>query len=84
MVRGARAAVLGGTVHLSVDVRSCMQLLLHLHALSLDVPVNLPQTANTDGLAHVDMAGHGGGTDVVPVNVLGRELLGVYDSLAMH
>ena len=28
--------------------------------------VNLPQTANTNGLAHVDVAGNGSGADVVP------------------
>lgn len=38
--------------------------------------VDLSETANTDGLAEVDVAGDGGGTDVEPVNVLGRELLG--------
>ena len=43
-----------------------------------DVPVNLPQTANTDRLAHVDVASDGSGADVEPVNVLGRQLLGVY------
>lgn len=51
VVRGARATVLGDTVH-------------------------LPQTADTDGLAEVDMAGNRGGADVEPVDVLGRELLG--------
>lgn len=50
VVRGARATVLGDTVH-------------------------LPQTADTDGLAEVDMAGNRGGADVEPVDVLGRELL---------
>lgn len=51
VVRGARAAVLGGTV-------------------------SLAETADTNGLAEVDVAGDRGGTDVVPVNVLGRELSG--------
>lgn len=40
--------------------------------------MNLAETANTDGLAHVDVAGNGGGADVEPVDVLGRELVGVY------
>lgn len=38
--------------------------------------VDLAQTADTDGLAHVDVTGDGSGADVVPVNVLGRKLLG--------
>ena len=38
--------------------------------------VDLAEAANTDGLAHVDVAGDGGGADVVPVGVLGRELVG--------
>lgn len=39
--------------------------------------VDAAEAANTDGLAEVDVAGDGGGTDVVPVNVQRRELLGV-------
>lgn len=42
VVGGAGAAVLGGTV-------------------------DLAETANTDGLAHVDVASDGGGADVVPI-----------------
>lgn len=38
--------------------------------------VDLAEAADTDGLAEVDHAGDGGGADVEPVNVLGRELLG--------
>lgn len=38
--------------------------------------VDLAETADTNGLAEVDVAGDGGGADVEPVNVLGRELLG--------
>ena len=38
--------------------------------------VGLAETADTNGLAEVDVAGDGGGADVEPVNVLGRELLG--------
>ena len=41
------------------------------------VPVDLAETANTDGLAHVDVAGDGGGADVEPVDVLGGQLVGV-------
>ena len=46
------------------------------------VPVDLAETANTDGLAHVDVAGNGGSADVEPVDVLGRQLLGVCVLLA--
>ena len=38
--------------------------------------VNLAETANTDGLAEVDVTGNGGSTDVVPVGILGRKLVG--------
>jgi hypothetical protein len=38
--------------------------------------VDLAKTADTDSLAHVDVAGNGSSADVVPVNVLGRKLLG--------
>lgn len=38
--------------------------------------VDLAETANADSLPHVDVAGNGGGTDVEPVNVLRRQLLG--------
>ena len=37
--------------------------------------MDLAETADTDGLAHVDVAGDGGGADVEPVNVLGRKLV---------
>ena len=45
------------------------------------VPVDLAETANTDGLAHVDVAGDGGGANVEPVNVLRGQLVGVYSAL---
>lgn len=48
------------------------------------VPVCLAETANTDGLAHVDVASDSGGADVEPVDVLGWQLLGVYASLDMR
>jgi hypothetical protein len=38
--------------------------------------MNLAETANTDGLSHVDVAGDGSGADVEPVNGLRWELLG--------
>jgi hypothetical protein len=39
--------------------------------------VGLAHAADTDGLAHVDVTGDSGGADVEPVDVLGRQLLGV-------
>jgi hypothetical protein len=46
--------------------------------VAVSVPVGLAKAANTDGLAHVDVTSDGGGADVEPVDVLGRQLLGVY------
>jgi hypothetical protein len=43
--------------------------------------VDLAETADTDGLAHVDVTGDGGGANVEPVNVLGGQLVGVYAAL---
>lgn len=40
--------------------------------------MDLAETANTDGLAHVDVTGNGSGADVEPVDVLGRQLAGSY------
>ena len=45
------------------------------------IPVSLSETANTDGLAHVDVASDGSGAGVEPVDVLRRELLGLCSSL---
>jgi hypothetical protein len=42
------------------------------------VPVDLAHAANTDGLAHVDVTSDSGGADVEPVDILGRQLIGVY------
>ena len=41
--------------------------------------MSLSQAADTNGLAHVDVAGNSGGADVEPVDVLGGQLLGVCD-----
>lgn len=51
---------------------------------AVDAPVDLAETANTDGLAHVDVAGDGGGADVEPVDVLRRQLVGVYFRQDLH
>jgi hypothetical protein len=60
-------------VDLQINVKNCIPLVFR----KPDIPVNLSETANTDGLAHVDVTGNGGGADVEPVDVLGRKLLGV-------
>ena len=39
--------------------------------------MDLPEPADTDSLAEVDVPGDGGSTDVPPVLVLRRHLLGV-------
>lgn len=61
---------------LPVDAAAAGNVVRGARATVLGDTVNLPQTANTDGLPEVDMAGNGGGADVEPVDVLGRELLG--------
>jgi len=45
-------------------------------AAVLGAAVDLAETANTDGLPEVDVAGNGSGADVEPVDVLGGHLLG--------
>jgi hypothetical protein len=62
--------------HLSVDGAGSIDVLGGTAATVLGSAVDLAETADTDGLAEVDVAGDRGGTDVEPVNVLGRELLG--------
>lgn len=46
------------------------------NAAVLGGTVNLAETADTDGLAEVDVTGDRGGADVEPVNVQRGELLG--------
>lgn len=45
-------------------------------AAVLGSAVDATKTANTNGLAEVDVAGNGGSADVEPVDVLGGHLLG--------
>lgn len=71
--------LLKGLEDLAVNGAGGIDVVGGARATVLGGAVNLPQAANTDGLAHVDMAGDGSGADVVPVDVLGRELLGVCD-----
>lgn len=40
--------------------------------------MSLAQAADTNGLAHVNVTSDSGGTDVEPVDVLRRQLVGVY------
>jgi hypothetical protein len=62
--------------HLSVDGAGSIDVLGGAAATVLGSAVDLAETADTDGLAEVDVAGDRGSADVEPVNVLGRELLG--------
>ncbi len=38
--------------------------------------MDLSKSADTDGLAEIDMAGDGGGADVEPIDRLGRKFFG--------
>jgi len=68
--------LLEGLHDLAVDGAGGVDVVAWAHTPVLDAAVDLPQAADTDGLAHVDVAGDGGGADVEPVNALRRELLG--------
>lgn len=70
------ANLLEGLEDLAVDGAGGIDVVAGAVATVLGSAVNLAETANTNGLAEVDVAGDGGGTDVEPVNVLGRQLLG--------
>lgn len=70
------ANLLKGLHDLTVDRAGGVDVVGGAGSAVLGGTVDLAETANTDGLAHVDMAGDGGGTDVEPVDVLGRHLLG--------
>lgn len=68
--------LLEGLHDLAVDGARGIDVLGGAGTAVLGGTVDLAETADTDGLAEVDVAGDGGGADVEPVNVLGRELLG--------
>lgn len=70
------ANLLEGLEDLAVDGAGGVNVVRGAVAAVLGGAVDLAEAANTDGLAEVDVAGDGGGADVEPVNVLGRELLG--------
>lgn len=58
---------------LAVDATGGIDVLGGADTSVLGGTVDLSETADTDGLAHVDVAGDGGGAHVEPVNVLCRE-----------
>lgn len=68
--------LLEGLQDLAVDGARGVDVLGGAGATVLGGSVDLAETADTDGLAQVDGAGDSGGTDVEPVDVLGRHLLG--------
>ena len=70
------ANLLEGLEDLAVDGAGGVDVVGGTVAAVLGGTVDAAETADTDGLAEVDVTGHGGGADVEPVNVLGRELLG--------
>lgn len=68
--------LLEGLHDLAVDGARGVDVLGGARAAVLGGAVDLAEAADTNSLAEVDVAGDGGGTDVEPVNVLRRELLG--------
>jgi len=76
VVGGARAAVLGGSVDLAETAYTDSLALFHL-----SVPYDTYIHCLEIFAYHVDVAGDGSGADVEPVDVLGRELIGVCGSL---
>lgn len=62
---------------LAVDAAAGVDVLRRARSPVLGRAVHLPQPADTDRLAQVDVAGDGGGTDVEPVSVLRWQLLSV-------
>lgn len=68
--------LLKGLQDLAVDGAGGVDVLGGAGTTVLGGSVDLSEAADTDGLAQVDGAGDSGGTDVEPVDVLGRHLLG--------
>jgi len=54
---------------LAVDGAGAVDVMARTGTAVLSASVDLAETADTDGLAHVNMAGDGGGTDVEPVKM---------------
>ena len=61
---------------LAVDAAGGIDVLRGARAAVLGAAVDLAETADTNRLPEVDVAGDGGGADVEPVDVLGGHLLG--------
>lgn len=59
--------LLEGLHDLAVDGAGGVDVVAWAHTPVLDAAVDLPHAADADGLAHVDVAGDGGGADVEPV-----------------
>ena len=70
------ANLLKGLHDLAVDGARGVDVLGGAGTTVLGGAVDLAETANTNGLAEVDVASDGGGADVEPVDVLGGQLLG--------
>jgi hypothetical protein len=62
---------------LAVDGAGGVNVVGGARAAVLGGSVDLAEAAYTDSLAHVDVTGDGSGADVEPVDVLGRELIGM-------
>ena len=67
--------LLKGLHDLAIDAAAGIDVVRRTAAAVLGAAVDLAETADTDGLPEVDVAGDGGGADVEPVDVLGRHLL---------
>lgn len=68
--------LLKGLQDLAVDATASINVLRRARAAVLGTAMDLAETTNTDGLPKVNMAGNGSSTDVVPVDILRRHLLG--------
>ena len=77
VVGGARAAVLGGSVDLAETAYTDSLALFH-SSVPYDTYIHCLEIF----AYHVDVTGDGSGADVEPVDVLGRELIGVCGLLA--
>ena len=62
--------------NLAVDAARGVHVVAGAHAAVLGRAVQLPQAADADRLAEVDVARDRGGADVEPVDILRRQLLG--------
>lgn len=74
--------LLEGLHDLAVDGAGGVDVVARAHTPVLDAAVDLPQTADTDRLAHVDVAGNGGGADVEPVKERKRFRVSIADGFA--